>query len=333
MQPPQGYTGWGEPVAKEHWRVVEDMNDLLPDYTRREPSPLSNLPKNEIRDLARVWMGEGSDDVYHQGYDMVHPSRVSHLRKRACPSSYNPPADRLIRHLTRTRFAPEQDYQGGYHNGDHNLSLDSSVYFEQGDQSDAEIIPGDLGSPVVRVAPTPIKPVAIRRQGPLQAIKGKSTAVAEVTARSAAAPVSGSAAATWGLGSSAFSSAGGQHHRPAEAHDPANAPHGAPPLQWGTASAPSARAQLHFGPDPRGPSANHAAEPRRAALPGDGSPFRPSTGSAFTRVQRADLFEQAPARAVSPPTPPTPRPSARTNWTRPVPHPVLIGHAASLTPY
>jgi len=29
----------------------------------------------------------------------------------------------------------------------------------------------------------------------------------------------------------------------------------------------------------------------------------------------------------------TPRPSPRTNRTRRVPHPVLIGHAASLTPY
>jgi hypothetical protein len=29
----------------------------------------------------------------------------------------------------------------------------------------------------------------------------------------------------------------------------------------------------------------------------------------------------------------TPRPSLRTKWTRRVPHPVLSGHAASLTPY
>ena len=28
-----------------------------------------------------------------------------------------------------------------------------------------------------------------------------------------------------------------------------------------------------------------------------------------------------------------PPPSPRTKWTRRVPHPVLIGHAASLTPY
>ena len=34
-----------------------------------------------------------------------------------------------------------------------------------------------------------------------------------------------------------------------------------------------------------------------------------------------------------PPRPPPPPPPPRTNWTRRVPHPVLIGHAASLTPY
>jgi len=31
--------------------------------------------------------------------------------------------------------------------------------------------------------------------------------------------------------------------------------------------------------------------------------------------------------------PAAPRPPSRTKWTRRVPHPVLIGHAASLTPY
>ena len=31
--------------------------------------------------------------------------------------------------------------------------------------------------------------------------------------------------------------------------------------------------------------------------------------------------------------PPPPPPPPRTKWTRRVPHPVLIGHAASLTPY
>jgi hypothetical protein len=37
-------------------------------------------------------------------------------------------------------------------------------------------------------------------------------------------------------------------------------------------------------------------------------------------------------RARQPPAPPPPF-SPRTKWTRRVPHPVLIGHAASLTPY
>ena len=35
----------------------------------------------------------------------------------------------------------------------------------------------------------------------------------------------------------------------------------------------------------------------------------------------------------SPAPPPTPPPHPRTKWTRRVPHPVLIGHASSLTPY
>jgi hypothetical protein len=33
------------------------------------------------------------------------------------------------------------------------------------------------------------------------------------------------------------------------------------------------------------------------------------------------------------PPPPLPPPSPRTKWTRRVPHPVLIGHTASLTPH
>ena len=37
----------------------------------------------------------------------------------------------------------------------------------------------------------------------------------------------------------------------------------------------------------------------------------------------------SPGRAAPPPPPSPPR----SKWTRRVPHPVLIGHAASLTPY
>ena len=43
--------------------------------------------------------------------------------------------------------------------------------------------------------------------------------------------------------------------------------------------------------------------------------------------------ERVPGRPVAPPRPPPPHPTPRTKWTRRVPHPVLIGHAASLTPY
>ena len=40
-------------------------------------------------------------------------------------------------------------------------------------------------------------------------------------------------------------------------------------------------------------------------------------------------FYVSEASGESPPPPPPPR----TKWPRRVPHPVLIGHAASLTPY
>ena len=44
--------------------------------------------------------------------------------------------------------------------------------------------------------------------------------------------------------------------------------------------------------------------------------------------------ERAPrSAAASPSAPPPPSPLPRTKWTRRVPHPVIIGHAASLTPY
>ena len=46
-------------------------------------------------------------------------------------------------------------------------------------------------------------------------------------------------------------------------------------------------------------------------------------------------LEAAPMNPLDPDlgTPPPPPPFSRTKWTRRVPHPVLIGHAASLTPY
>jgi hypothetical protein len=47
------------------------------------------------------------------------------------------------------------------------------------------------------------------------------------------------------------------------------------------------------------------------------------------RAQRAPAQPQRHARRAERFRPPPPR----TKWTRRVPHPVLIGHAASLTPY
>jgi len=44
-------------------------------------------------------------------------------------------------------------------------------------------------------------------------------------------------------------------------------------------------------------------------------------------ANRTVLGEVPPAPRGAPPSPP------RTKWTRRVPHPVLIGHAVSLTPY
>ena len=57
-------------------------------------------------------------------------------------------------------------------------------------------------------------------------------------------------------------------------------------------------------------------------------------------VSRADLAEAglaglgpADAAALRGAPPPPPPPPSRTKWKRRVPYPVLIGHAASLTPY
>ena len=55
------------------------------------------------------------------------------------------------------------------------------------------------------------------------------------------------------------------------------------------------------------------------------------TLSTLKFAQRAKLIKtRAIVNEVRPPAPPLP---SRTKWTRRVPHPVLIGHAASLTPY
>ena len=80
-------------------------------------------------------------------------------------------------------------------------------------------------------------------------------------------------------------------------------------------------------------SCTTASPSRRAPLPtGEGAllPCRASTRSASPRgLSASPLRTPAPHRTPAPPPPPPPR----TKWTRRVPHPVLIGHAASLTPY
>ena len=61
-----------------------------------------------------------------------------------------------------------------------------------------------------------------------------------------------------------------------------------------------------------------------------------STMICSTACERDDVSFFLPPRTLAParhaPAPPPP-PPPRTKWTRRVPHPVLIGHAASLTPY
>ena len=64
------------------------------------------------------------------------------------------------------------------------------------------------------------------------------------------------------------------------------------------------------------------------ALAGRGMALRRARDAAGARA----AYEAA-ARARPVPPPPPPPPPPRTKWTRRVPHPVLIGHAASLTPY
>ena len=58
------------------------------------------------------------------------------------------------------------------------------------------------------------------------------------------------------------------------------------------------------------------------------TPRTPSELRALPACARGGGPEAGPCHASTPPPPPP-----RTKWTRRVPHPVLIGHAASLTPY
>ena len=55
------------------------------------------------------------------------------------------------------------------------------------------------------------------------------------------------------------------------------------------------------------------------------------TAEGLARIMaRPDVAKQRQRVRAFPRAPPPP---PRTKWTRRVPHPVLIGHAASLTPY
>jgi len=70
--------------------------------------------------------------------------------------------------------------------------------------------------------------------------------------------------------------------------------------------------------------AAHAVE----AAGGDAGPAGAGVGRAAALANRwGGRFQVPPGGAPLPPPPP------RTKWTRRVPHPVLIGHAASRTPY
>jgi hypothetical protein len=57
-----------------------------------------------------------------------------------------------------------------------------------------------------------------------------------------------------------------------------------------------------------------------------------ATSARRPRSQAAADRRRARLRGMRPSARP-PHPPPRTKWTRRVPHPVLIGHAASLTPY
>ena len=62
--------------------------------------------------------------------------------------------------------------------------------------------------------------------------------------------------------------------------------------------------------------------------------LRGGEGAPLGALGRRKLCAAARLGVEPPPfPPPPPSPAPRTKWTRRVPHPVLIGHAASLTPY
>jgi hypothetical protein len=69
------------------------------------------------------------------------------------------------------------------------------------------------------------------------------------------------------------------------------------------------------------------------ATPAVARAAEPSALAAVAQALLARVAEKPDAPQLAVRLPPPPSPPLRTNRTRRVPHPVLIGHAASLTPY
>jgi len=82
-------------------------------------------------------------------------------------------------------------------------------------------------------------------------------------------------------------------------------------------------------------SPGRSSRGRRRTPRGRGRGGRRGSSGPQTHRGRAALPRSRPAGAPAPsaPGPAALPPPPRTKWTRRVPHPVLIGHAASLTPY
>ena len=94
-----------------------------------------------------------------------------------------------------------------------------------------------------------------------------------------------------------------------------------------------------IAPCPRGPSLIGNCVPRAgapAAGAGRGHEARPaivlgsSAPGRCLECNERPAVHQLDARHARPHPPPPPPPPPRTKWTRRVPHPVLIGHTASL---
>ena len=101
------------------------------------------------------------------------------------------------------------------------------------------------------------------------------------------------------------------------------------PRNLGAQSSPAPRV-LRAGA--RTPGAAHRCATRAPAGPPAPPPFVLSGHAPTPRESPAAPNKGPGPQRATPPPPPPPRPP-RTKWTRRVPHPVLIGHAASLGRY